>query len=105
MLRELPYPPECVLTDEQWEEVKQYNAIDLDHTWALLERLSPELQALATLSTNLARDLRSTPTPRVCELVFLDAYKQEHGVEPRLPQPPSEVLYRPVRWSGQAPNS
>src|SRR5262249_23095449 len=34
-LRELPYPPNEALTDEQWEEVKRYNAIDLGHTWAV----------------------------------------------------------------------
>ena len=95
-LRELPYPPDAVLTDEQWAEVKRYNSIDVAHTWALLERFSPELQALATLSQELSRDLRSTPTPRVCELVFLDAYRRMHGVEPKLPEPPREVLYRPV---------
>jgi len=96
VLRELPYPPDASLTAEQWEEVKHYNTIDLGHTWALLERLVPELQALATLSQEAGQDLRSTPTPRVCELVFLDAYKKTHGVEPRLPDPPREVLYRPV---------
>ena len=84
------------MNDEQWDEVKRYNRLDLDHTWALLERFSPEFQALATLSEELGRDLRSTPTPRVCELVFLDAYRKVHGVEPRLPEPPREVLYRPV---------
>jgi hypothetical protein len=96
MLRELPHPPDAALTDEQWEEVKHYNASDLAHTWALLEWMTPELQALAALSQEVGRDLRSTPTPRVCELVFRDAYRKEHGVDPRVPEPPQEVLYRPV---------
>jgi hypothetical protein len=96
ILRELPYPPDATLTDKQWGEVRRYNAVDLGHTWALAEQFSPELQALATLSRELGRDLRSTPTPRVCELVLLDAYRRAHGVEPRRPEPPQEVLYRPV---------
>jgi hypothetical protein len=96
VLRELPYPPDASLTDVEWVEVKRYNAIDLGHTSTLLERFAPELQALASLSQELGRDLRSTPTPRVCELVFVDTYRQTHGVDPRLPQPPLEVLYRPV---------
>jgi hypothetical protein len=95
-LQELPYPPDMVLSDDQWAEVKEYNAIDLDHTWALLERFAPELQALASLSLELGRDLRSTPTPQVCEAVFLDAYKRQHGFEPDVPERPLEVSYRPV---------
>lgn len=94
ILRELPYPPDAVLTDQQWAEIKRYNEIDLAHTWALAERFTPELQALASLSQELGRDLRSTPTPRVCELVFLDAYRRARGAEPRPPEPPQEVLYR-----------
>jgi hypothetical protein len=94
-LQELPYPPDMVLNDDQWAAVKEYNATDLGHTWALLEWFAPELQALASLSQELGGDLRSTPTPRVCEVVFLDAYKRQHGVEPSMPERPLEVAYRP----------
>lgn len=96
VLRELPYDPRAILDDEQWAEVIRYNAVDLGHTWALLEWFAPELQALAALSEDLGQDLRSTPTPRVVESVFLDAYRRERGSEPALPEPPREVLYRPV---------
>ena len=97
VLRELPYPPGTILTDEQWDEVKRYNEIDLGHTWALAEYFGPELQALASLSEELGRDLRSTPTPRVVEHVFLDAFARErHGARPITPQTPQEVIYRPV---------
>src|SRR5262249_49330794 len=53
ILQELPYSPDVPLTDEQWEKVKQYNEVDLRHTWAVLERFSPELQALTSLSQEL----------------------------------------------------
>lgn len=97
VLRELPYPPGTILTDEQWDEVKRYNEIDLGHTWALLERFAPELQALASLSEKQGRDLRSTPTPRVVEHVFLDAFaREQHGAGPIRPETPQEVIYRPV---------
>ena len=96
-LQELPYPPDANLTDEQWEEVKRYNGLDLAHTWALLERVGPDLQALASLSEELYQDLRSTPSPAVVERVFLSAYGREHGgAEPVVPEVPREVLYRPV---------
>jgi DNA polymerase family B len=95
LLKELPYPPDSILTDDQWDQVKIYNGIDLGHTWALLERFAPELQVLALLSNELERDLRSTPIPRVCEVFFLDAYKRKHGAKPRMPAPPLEVVYRP----------
>jgi hypothetical protein len=95
-LRELPFEPGSILTDEQWAEVKAYNRVDLDHTWALLDRFGPELEALAALSEEQGQDLRSVPTPRVVERVFLNAYKRERGVEPTKPETPHEVIYRGV---------
>jgi len=67
LLRELPLEPGAVLTDERWDEVRQYNSVDLAHTWALLQRLAPELQALAALSQEQGQDLRSVSTPQVVE--------------------------------------
>jgi hypothetical protein len=96
VLRELPFAPGSILDDEQWMEVLRYNAVDLGHTWALLERFAPELQALAALAEEQGQDLRSTPTPRVVEQVFLDAYKRQRGLEPLLPETPLEVIYRPL---------
>jgi DNA polymerase family B len=95
-LRELPYAPGTILTDEQWADVIRYNAIDLGHTWALLERFTPELQALAAISEEQGQDLRSQPSPRVVEHVFLSAYREQRGVEPVRPEMPREVLYHPV---------
>jgi hypothetical protein len=96
VLRELPFAPGTILTDEQWQEVKQYNEIDLLHTWALLERLALELQALASLSKEQAQDLRSISTPQVVERVFLKAYRDSHGRDPVRVGERSEVHYRPV---------
>jgi hypothetical protein len=93
-LRELPFLPGSILTDLEWEEVKRYNAIDLAHTWALLERFAPELKSLASLSTELSQDLRNISTPQVVERVFLAAYRKEHRVDPIRPVPPPEVIYR-----------
>lgn len=95
-LRELPYPPDTTLDDAQWAEVVAYNRLDLEHTWAILENVAPDLQALAALSEELGQDLRSTPTPRVVEQVFLDAYRRKRHGDPARPEPPHEVLYRPV---------
>jgi putative DNA primase/helicase len=97
VLRELPYDPRAVLTDDQWCEVIEYNKVDLSHIWALLEWFAPELQALAALSEEVGRDLRSTPTARVCEGIFVDAYRKKHGKKP-VPRPaPTWVRYRGVK--------
>jgi hypothetical protein len=95
-LRELPYRPDAVLSDEQWDEVKQYNRIDLGHTWALLERLAPELQALAELSREQGQDLRSVSSPQVVSRVFLSAYRDAHGHDPITTEGWTEVSYHPV---------
>jgi hypothetical protein len=95
ILKELPFEPGAELTDEQWEEVKRYNEVDLAHTWALLQRLAPELQALAVLSEEQGQDLRSVSTPQVVERVFLSEYRKVHGRDPIRVSPPSEVRYRP----------
>jgi hypothetical protein len=96
LLRELPYDPASILSDEEWAGVLRYNRVDLEHTWALLEFFAPELEALGALSSDLGRDLRSVPTPRVVETVFIDVYRNEHGTEPTRPETPHEVVYRPV---------
>jgi hypothetical protein len=96
VLRELPFAPDTLLTDEQWDEVKKYNLVDLQHTWALLEKLAPELQALAALSTEQKQDLRSVSTPQIVEQVFLKAYRDEHGRELASVGERREVRYRPV---------
>jgi hypothetical protein len=93
-LRELPYAPGRILTDAEWGEVKAYNRIDLDHTRALLVIFAPELKALAALSEEQGQDLRSQPSPRVVERVFLSAYRQQRGLDPIRPETPHEVLYR-----------
>src|SRR6202044_912484 len=49
-LEELPFDPTSPLSDEEWARVREYNAIDLGHTWALLERVTPDLESLALLS-------------------------------------------------------
>jgi DNA polymerase elongation subunit (family B) len=95
-LRELPYPPDAILTDSQWEEVKRYNIVDLQHTWTLLERLEPELAALAALSGEQQQDLRSIPTPQIVERVFARAYRETHGRNP-VSVKWSEIRYRPVQ--------
>jgi hypothetical protein len=97
VLRELPFPPDTILDDAQWEDVKRYNATDLQHTWALLERLAPELQALAELSREQQQDLRSVPSPQVVERVFLTAYRKQHQRPPRTCKSARNVQYQPVQ--------
>jgi P4 family phage/plasmid primase-like protien len=96
VLRELPFPPGTILTADQWQEVKAYNAVDLVHTWALLEQLAPELEALAALSRDQKQDLRSVSTPQVVERIFIAAYHKQHGCDPDRIQAPGSLRYRPV---------
>jgi hypothetical protein len=107
-LQELPYPPDAILSDLEWEDVKAYNRIDLEHTWALLQLFTPELQALVSLSDELAQDMRSTSSPQLVERVFLQAYRRQHrGSDPIRPMTPDTVCYRPVEgvkkpWTPEA---
>jgi P4 family phage/plasmid primase-like protien len=96
VLRELPFEPDRVLTDEEWEEIKKYNRVDLEHTWALLERLAPELSALASISSEFDQDLRSVSNPQVVERVFAAEYRKAHGSDPVPVSGWSEVRCGPV---------
>jgi putative DNA primase/helicase len=93
VLRELPYPPDKVLSDDEWSKVIEYNSIDLQDTWAVLKEFGPELQALAVISAERGFDVRSVPTPRVVEKVFLGAYQDKHGKKPPKPPSPSAVRF------------
>ena len=95
-LQELPFPPGESLDDEQWNVVKEYNLVDLKHTWSLLGVLTPELESLSELSREQDRDLRSTPTPKVCELVLTGAFEDATGHRPVRIEPPEAVTYTPV---------
>ncbi|MBV8232950.1 MAG: hypothetical protein JO329_23465 [Planctomycetaceae bacterium] len=95
-LRELPFPPNRVLSEEEWDEVGRYNRVDLENTWAVLEHFTPELGALAALSQDRGLDLRSTPTSQVGETVFEAEYLRERGRRPLRPETPPEAVYRPV---------
>jgi hypothetical protein len=96
VLDELPYPPDKRLADAQWARVKAYNRIDLGHTWALLERLLPEIQALETLWPVMGRDPRSTPLPQVVERIYLADFRRKTANRPIPVEPPRELAYVPV---------
>ena len=99
-LRELPYPPEATLTDEQWDEVKRYNGIDLAHTWDLLERMAPELQALASSPANSAMTCDRPQAPGWSSGSSSRLTAASMGERSRQgPRSPREVLYRPVEAS------
>jgi putative DNA primase/helicase len=95
VLCEVPFDLDEILTDAQWEEIKAYNRVDLEHTWALLERLAPELSALASLSAEFSQDLRSVSNPQVVERVFLSEYRKAHSRDP-VRANWTEVRYRPL---------
>jgi DNA polymerase len=96
VLRELPFDPDQVLSTSEWQEVKDYNRVDLEHTWAVLEKFAPELSAIASLSTQFNLDLRSISTPQIVERVFVQAYEKKHGRKPGSASMWNQVQYRPV---------
>jgi hypothetical protein len=96
-LRELPYPPEADLSDEQWAGVVSYNRIDLEHTWAVLEHYAPELEGMRILSDEFGIDLRSTAKSSSLKKIFKKLYEDAHdGESPPIPPRPEFVTYRPV---------
>ena len=96
ILAEAPFPPGTVVSEEQWPQIREYNQVQLWHTWALLEHLLPEIQAVETLAPEVGRDLRSLPKARVVDQLFMSHFRQRTGALPLRPQSPREVNYRPV---------
>ncbi|MBV8228783.1 MAG: hypothetical protein JO329_02250, partial [Planctomycetaceae bacterium] len=96
VLRELPYAPDQVLTDEEWAEVKPYNANDLAITRAIFEVYVPELRAMTALSNEHALDLRSVSKSAAVGRIFEKIYRDAYGRDPDVPERPAEVVYRPV---------
>jgi hypothetical protein len=94
-LQELPYPPDQVLTGEEWGEVKQYKRKDLDATKAVLEHFTPELQAIAALSRRYGVDLRSVHQAAVSAKILCGAYRDQHGTDPVRIATPESVRYTP----------
>ena len=76
--------------------MRQYNRIDLENTYAVLEVSEPNLRALAALSVRYGQDLRSVPTPQVVERIFVSRYRESHNnCYPPDPSWRSETIYRP----------
>ena len=85
---------EPVEDGERWDIIKAYNRRDLETTYQVLKRFTPELAALARLSNELGEDLRSTASPQVVERFFIRAYQDSTGSEPESIETPSSVRYR-----------
>ena len=101
-LRELPYPPDADLGEAEWAEIRTYNRVDLEHTWAVLEVFAPEIEALALLSAEHGIDLRSTRKPGVVETIFLGAVqgRATGATSRRKRMSPSRSSTGPRRESG-----
>ena len=70
-LAELPYPPDRVLTDEEWTEVLQYNKKDLLDTRLALEHFAPELEAIVGDSSLISTTvLTQASVPLMVNCVF-----------------------------------
>ena len=95
VLRELPHPPDSVLDADQQKEVLAYNRVDLEHTWAVLERFAPDLEMMTVLSAELGSDVRSLPESRLAESYYDREYRTQFQTEPPKPQPVAQVVYEP----------
>ena len=94
-LQELPYDPTRPVTDAEWAEVKAYNRKDLDDTWVVLDHFTPELHALAALSTQYCVDLRNVHQAKIAQTVLTVAFHRAHGRFPRKITTPPSVRYSP----------
>jgi hypothetical protein len=102
---ELPVEPGKAVSDEQWQAIRQYNLVDLEVTWRLLQLLLPELQALEEITRMYGvRDLRSRPAAQVTELIFRSQFVVHTGHGLTAPIVPQSVRYVPVRGARRPQN-
>lgn len=89
-LKELPYPHDTVLTEEQKDHVGRYCENDLDTTEELFKRLEDQLLLRIEMSKMYGTDLRSKSATQMAETSFI----QKLGMKRRLASVPYHINYQ-----------
>jgi hypothetical protein len=88
-LRDLPYPPDMVLTRDQMIEVREYCKNDLGVTEELRKFLSEQVELRRRMSEQYGVDLRSKSDAQIAEAVLKAEYEFRKGSQP----PKAQIMY------------
>lgn len=95
-VRELPYPHDRILSNEETYNVKEYCCNDLDITKLLLIELHPHIELRQSLGREYGRDMRSLSDAQVAEAIIGVELYRTTGVFPRRPTAAiSSCSYKP----------
>jgi hypothetical protein len=97
-IRDLPYPPDAVLTPAQIDEVREYCGNDLFTTLALYERLRPAITLREAMSKEYGQDLRSKSDAQIAECVIRSRVEAHTGHTLKKPKMPEAVRYSLPSW-------
>lgn len=89
-LKELPYPHDTVLTEEQKDHVDRYCENDLDTTEELFKRLEDQLLLRIEMSKMYGTDLRSKSDTQMAETSFIQKLRMKR----RLASVPYSINYQ-----------
>lgn len=93
-LQDLPIEPGANIRPDQREELKRYCANDLVTTQALYDKLLPQIQLRAEMSTQYGQDLRSKSDAQIAEAVIKAQVQQITGYPPTRPVVEGGTAYR-----------
>jgi DNA polymerase elongation subunit (family B) len=97
-IRDLPYPPDAILTQDQMTEVREYCTNDLFTTLALYERMRPAIALRETMSAEYGQDLRSKSDAQIAEAVIRSRVESFTGKSLPKPKKPKAVRYTLPHW-------
>jgi hypothetical protein len=98
-MQDLPFEPSRVLSDEDIEQMRQYNVNDLDVTIDMYRELVPALTFRAQMSNRYKTDLRSKSDAQMAEaMIKIDAQRvlREQVYRPDIE--PKVFTYRAPQW-------
>jgi hypothetical protein len=84
-MQDLPFPPDCDLTEADAEIVRQYCCNDLANTELLFNELAPELKLRTEMSEQYGVELRSKSDAQIAEAVINKELEKVLGQYPKKP--------------------
>ena len=98
-LRDLPYPPETLLSDDQMHEVRAYCFNDLAITRDLYHALREQIELRRSMSAQYGIDLMSKSDAQIAEAVLVTEIEARLGHKISAPKASAQSFtYRPPAW-------
>lgn len=93
-MQDLPFEPDAILTDEQWQEVKNYLGNDLAVTHSLFQALIEPLNLRINLGAEYGMDFTSKSDSQVGEAIVKKRVEQETGEKVQKVPTPAGTSFR-----------